>query len=159
MNFTMPDAMREATRLTRAGDLTAATAAIHKMLGGQGTGAAAAPQQPFSGTTLTGFAEPAGPQHTATAPESETRGGAWTARRFTNQAGTRPYRLYVPSGYTGQSVPLVVMLHGCTQSPEDFAAGTRMNEIAERETVIVAYPGQTRAANMQGCWNWFNPAD
>jgi poly(hydroxyalkanoate) depolymerase family esterase len=51
------------------------------------------------------------------------------------------------------------MLHGCTQSPDDFAAGTRMNEMAEAHSCLVAYPGQTSAANTQKCWNWFRAGD
>ena len=96
-------------------------------------------------------------------------GGAWTAplqargrfesRTFTAAAGMRPYKLYIPSDYRGQSVPLIVMLHGCTQSPDDFAAGTRMNTVAEERTCLIAYPGQTQTANAQKCWNWFNNAD
>ena len=74
-------------------------------------------------------------------------------------AGSLDYRLYVPAGAAGRARPLVVMLHGCTQSPEDFAAGTRMNELAEAEGLLVAYPRQTRAANAQKCWNWFDPKD
>jgi poly(hydroxyalkanoate) depolymerase family esterase len=93
-------------------------------------------------------------------PPSSSSGGRFVARTFSNHAGTRPYKLFIPGGYRpGEPVPLIVMLHGCTQSPDDFAAGTRMNEIAEAHTCIVAYPGQTAAANSQRCWNWFNEKD
>lgn len=79
---------------------------------------------------------------------------------FSNEAGSRPYKLYVPSGYhPGRFVPLIVMLHGCTQSPDDFAAGTRMNEAAEEHTCLVVYPGQTVSANVKKCWNWFSESD
>jgi len=86
-------------------------------------------------------------------------GARFEERSFANAAGSRTYKVYVPSGYTGQTLPLVVMLHGCTQSPDDFAAGTRMNELAEEQTFLVAYPGQPQSANMQKCWNWFNASD
>ena len=92
-------------------------------------------------------------------PADLPNGAEFLACTFSNQAGSRPYKLYVPSGYHGQYVPLIVMLHGCTQSPDDFAAGTRMNAAAEEHTCLVAYPGQTSSANMQKCWNWFSAAD
>ena len=86
-------------------------------------------------------------------------GGRFIEGSYGNHAGIRSYKLYIPSGYHGQALPLIVMLHGCTQSAEDFAAGTRMNVIAEERTYLVAYPEQSAAANASRCWNWFRPSD
>jgi poly(hydroxyalkanoate) depolymerase family esterase len=78
---------------------------------------------------------------------------------YTNDAGTRSYKLYVPGSHTGQASPLVVMLHGCAQHPDDFALGTGMNLLAEEYGCLVAYPAQSQQANASRCWNWFNAAD
>ena len=100
-----------------------------------------------------------GPASHVAAEPTVPEGAQFLARTFSNQAGTRPYKLYVPSGYTGQPVPLIVMLHGCTQSPDDFAAGTGMNAVAEERTCLVVYPGQTSGAHAQKCWNWYSEDD
>src|SRR5258708_15128072 len=92
-------------------------------------------------------------------PDIVPDGGKFIEATYSNPAGTRAYKLYVPSGYHGQALPLVVMLHGCTQSPDDFAAGTRMNLIAEEQTCLVVYPAQSSEANAAKCWNWFRPSD
>ncbi|OON59443.1 PHB depolymerase esterase [Massilia sp. KIM] len=85
--------------------------------------------------------------------------GKFVDGSYTNEAGTRDYKLYVPSTYAGEPVPLVVMLHGCTQDPEDFALGTGMNALAEEMACIVLYPAQSKQANPSRCWNWFNAVD
>jgi len=93
---------------------------------------------------------------------ARTGSGEFLTRSFSNDAGTRSYKLYVPSSYSSASdapVPLVVMLHGCTQSPDDFAAGTRMNALAEQHGFLVIYPAQAPNANGSKCWNWFRGED
>jgi len=85
--------------------------------------------------------------------------GQFVNRSFSNAAGARAYKLYIPETYSAKRMPLIVMLHGCTQNPDDFAAGTRMNELADKHAFLVAYPAQSANANGSNCWNWFNVSD
>ena len=196
MNDILRAGMREASRLTRAGRLAAATALLQRVLQGgrdqepaNDRGApptidlvpdtvevtadergrpesAVRAQMPdalyrfIDRTRRTGFepgpgglAEPSAPD--ASVPER----GQFLTKSYSNQSGSRNYKLYVPSQYRGQPLPVVVMLHGCTQSPDDFAAGTRMNLRAEECNCFVAYPEQAASANVSKCWNWFRPGD
>lgn len=91
--------------------------------------------------------------------EKTSENGQFLTKSFTNQAGTRHYKLYIPSSYHGQAMPLMVMLHGCTQNPDDFAIGTGMNIVAEESQCFVVYPKQSQAANPGKCWNWFKALD
>lgn len=92
------------------------------------------------------------PEHDPAAP------GRFLDGTFSCAAGTRRYKLYIPAAQQAGPRPLVVMLHGCTQNPDDFAAGTAMNAAAERHACLVLYPEQDRSANANLCWNWFDPA-
>lgn len=87
------------------------------------------------------------------------RPGDFGTHFYANAAGRRQYRLYEPASADGGPLPLIVMLHGCTQDADDFAAGTQMNVLAERYRCLVAYPVQPRQANPSKCWNWFKPGD
>ena len=102
----------------------------------------------------------AGMRKRPAAPLPLPDGATFDSASFTNHGGTRGYKLYVPSTYSaGTPVPLVVMLHGCTQDPDDFAAGTKMNTIAEETGCLVLYPAQPQSANQSKCWNWFSKND
>ena len=98
-------------------------------------------------------AAPASPAPSAAMP------GSWEWRTYQGEGGARRYRLFVPAGRdAGKPAPLVVMLHGCTQDPDDFARGTRFNQAAAEAGVIVAWPEQTGAHQPQKCWTWYDPA-
>jgi poly(hydroxyalkanoate) depolymerase family esterase len=197
-----PDMMLEVTRLTRAGQITEATALLQRMFRGEtardmsageaggpalagpiidGTAEAidetgssvfgadtSAPLNPS--IVLRGFFDHVGhcsnlknedlmPSGPGSRRDVVPPGGKFIEGTYSNPAGTRTYKLYIPSRYQGQALPLIVMLHGCTQSPDDFAAGTRMNLIAEEQTCLAVYPAQPSEANPAKCWNWFRPTD
>lgn len=87
------------------------------------------------------------------------KAGNFISGTYNGSAGTRPYKLYIPSSYTsGTAMPLLVALHGCTQNPDNFAAGTRFNSLADTYGFLVLYPQQTSTYNSSSCWNWFDPS-
>ena len=142
-----------ARRLAAAQDLVQRTLARHGL-----DGAGLAPGlSTLSGQRATPFdpAPPrAGPSHKDT-PE----GARFLSGTHQGKTGQRAYRTYVPASAATGATGLVMMLHGCTQSPEDFATDTGMNALAERHGFIVLYPEQSRGANAQSCWTWFSPGD
>ena len=156
MNETLQDLMRSATKLTQAGHLNEATAAIQRAL--RGAGAVATPARPETAAiVLDGCvfevhtAAPAAPAATATPPTH----AAFASGTHTHAGLTRTSKLFVPPALAGKPRALVVMLHGCTQDPDDFAAGTGMNDAALEEGFLVLYPAQAQDANPSRCWNWF----
>ena len=204
MNHAFENLLRDATRLTHAGRLMDATAAIQRALGGRTASADAAPAVPAhtapaevlegcvfevltpsaaqaaasqastSTGTSTGTSESAlarsaahvnvnpnpNPNRNANAGRSTSASKSATAAAFSagihHHAGlTRDYKLFVPTGDRAQALPLLVMLHGCTQNPDDFAAGTGMNKLAQEQGFCVLYPAQSADANPSRCWNWF----
>ncbi|SEV93414.1 esterase, PHB depolymerase family [Cognatiyoonia koreensis] len=96
---------------------------------------------------------------TRSAQISVPDGATFNDDTFTCASGSRRYRLYVPASASQGASGVVMMLHGCTQTPEDFAAGTGMNALADRDGFVVIYPAQSRGDNAQTCWNWFRRGD
>lgn len=85
-------------------------------------------------------------------------GGSWSGGTVKNSFGSRDYKLWTATGYRKEKpVPLVLMLHGCMQKPEDLAAASGMNELADEKNFLVVYPQQVNTANPLNCWNWFDP--
>jgi poly(hydroxyalkanoate) depolymerase family esterase len=224
MNAILPNPMLEATRLTREGKLTEATAMLQRLLSGS-VASDVAPSPPagvdlvngrhatriidvdpatgelldptptrpdlasneaLGGSTTDGVRPHAAlhmpsllrgllgrfkqgdlarrrgvlPQgEVLRAPEPVPDGAQFVNRCFRGSEGSLDYKLYIPSRRVSGPMPLIVMLHGCTQSPDDFATGTRMNALAEKHGCLVVYPEQSNSANAQRCWNWFNPRD
>jgi poly(hydroxyalkanoate) depolymerase family esterase len=95
----------------------------------------------------------------STTRDAPQRPGSFDAHSFSNDAGSRGYKVYVPAAKADAPRAMVVMLHGCTQSADDFAAGTQMNRLADEQGFVVVYPEQAAQANASKCWNWFQPQD
>lgn len=173
MTSRMRTAIGDAMTLLKTANVTAATAVLQRALG---AGPAEERERPAAGEPNTvGFTAPrrrrlgdvlqvlrsglaeaneARPRQAPTTPAADERFVSCTYR---GAAGSIAYKLYVPTNRAGREMALVLMLHGCTQNPDDFALGTRMNRLADEFGVIVAWPHQPRSANPQGCWNWFDP--
>jgi poly(hydroxyalkanoate) depolymerase family esterase len=149
MNLKFPAGLRDATRLVRGGKLMEATAAIQRALRGDVPARRHAPA--MDSDVIEGSCRVIDTR----APTG--RRGEFLSRRYTNAAGTREYKVYVPGTRSGEPLPLVVMLHGCKQDADEFAAATRMNALAEEHSFIVVYPQQAGRANGSNCWNWFSP--
>jgi poly(hydroxyalkanoate) depolymerase family esterase len=114
----------------------------------------------FNGTVLDGLRSPLPGAPRPTLPDADIPPGAsFLECSCACPQGELTYKLYVPGGYKDEPLPLLVMLHGCTQSPDDFATGTGMNAAAEERNCLVAYPAQPPSANASKCWNWFRRAD
>lgn len=150
-------ALRPATdsaRLTAANDLVQRTLAQHGLSSGAGlprSGGLSTMDSMLAGLTrphIAGAAMPALPE-----------GARFDQDTYTCPAGSRMYRTYVPASARGGATGVVMMVHGCTQTPEDFAAGTGMNALAEQHGFVVVYPAQSRGDNAQSCWNWFSRGD
>ncbi|HYH79166.1 MAG TPA: PHB depolymerase family esterase [Longimicrobium sp.] len=114
--------------------------------------------------TMTSTPPEAAAQHAAAPPASASAeaaapaSGTFDWHTYTGAAGTRRYRLFVPAGLqASRPAPLVVMLHGCTQDPDDFARGTRFNHAAAEAGVLVAWPEQPAAHQPMKCWSWYDP--
>ena len=89
------------------------------------------------------------------------RGATFRSLTHDSSFGSLDYKLYLPASAASaeRPLPLLVMLHGCGQTPDDFATGTRMNALAEELGVIVVYPAQNRQAQKNRCWNWYRRGD
>lgn len=85
------------------------------------------------------------------------KGAQYMAKTHRSAAGSRGYKLYLPASQPKRPRGLILMLHGCSQTPDDFALGTHMNAMAEKHGLVIAYPAQTGRHNAGSCWNWFKP--
>lgn len=154
--------MMESARRTQARDPAGATDIIQKALAQAGL---LAPQQAAPTQERPDFIDlnpaPAWSRPTARAKSAAKAApglpGSFISGNYSCDAGSRRYKLYIPAKPAAGPRPLIVMLHGCTQNPDDFALGTGMNALAEEAGCLVLYPEQDSKANHNRCWNWFEP--
>ncbi|MFZ1389263.1 MAG: PHB depolymerase family esterase [Thiolinea sp.] len=160
--------MQEALALVKSGNLLKATELIQQGLNGKliKTAANQVDASVIEGELVRKPAKPVQEvkvEQSHKPAQSEQRAGTgkpqFITKSFSNEHGVREYKLYIPSSYGQKPLPLVIMLHGCTQTADDFAAGTAMNQLAEELGFLVAYPNQTASANNKRCWNWFKTQD
>src|SRR5437588_7433685 len=163
MNGKPYSTVSRAMRRMQTGNLLAATAAIrHRLSGATAAGPLISARSPDRGiiegtfrvvneTPLAKDASAGGSPFPGSITEERTQ---FSEHKYTGSAGTRRYKLFIPSAYRGQPLPLIVMLHGCTQTPDDFATGTRMNMLADERPCFVVYPAQTQSADVSNCRHW-----
>jgi poly(hydroxyalkanoate) depolymerase family esterase len=163
MNNFLKQLMAETTTLTHTGRLNNATAWIQKALSkaglkganiGSGVGTTM-PQFDTAAFKMPGISMPSGLFKKFTQEQKTADTEEFTHGTLTQAGRTLGYKLFVPKHRPNHPLPLIVMLHGCTQNPDDFAAGTAMNERARADGFLVLYPEQSANANPQRCWNWF----
>ncbi len=170
VQHTIEQALARAGLDGRPGPLQGVTDTIRQALGGAGLADVFAPRRPSPSPTAAGgtevidvVARDLGEPRRAPEPGAARGEGQFLRRRFTHPTGARDYKLYLPAARAGaasaEPLPLVVMLHGCTQSADDFAAGTQMNRLADAHGCLVVYPEQPAGANPSRCWNWFRAED
>jgi poly(hydroxyalkanoate) depolymerase family esterase len=158
---TIRGALAAAGLTARSGLVERITGTIEQALTSAGLGDRGGPRSVHQPDAVDARSEPRVDAPSPPRVDEPTAPGEFVTRSFNGDAGTRTYKLYVPSSCEpGQPrMPLLIMLHGCTQNPDDFATGTRMNALAEQHGFIVAYPEQPASANASRCWNWFRAQD
>lgn len=162
--------LQNAMRLIHSGDLYAATRAIQQELAARGP-CSARNDDTFHAVDARAATDcidvefrvvdrvDAADNRDAASTSTARTQGRFEAHRFVGDAGELDYKLYVPAGLDTTHAPLLLMLHGCKQSPDDFARGTRMNALADVHGYVVAYPEQPSSRNATLCWNWFRRGD
>ncbi len=152
-------AMNRAARLMRPRKLTRSTRSMQKAMTGFMVASAFAPMSALrqAGTAQSPAGEKAGASAGRLSAKRNASGAQYLSRRHHSASGSRGYKLYLPPNTPKRPKGLILMLHGCSQSPDDFAAGTHMNALAGKHGFAVAYPAQVRRNNSGSCWNWYNP--